>query len=206
MVVIKETKSNTDAAWNHIGNKFCVATSSGNVYIGEFNEQQNFWTCKTISGKRPLHKSTVVSCRFDPLSGRVIASASTDGKCYLTTAFLEQTDNAGSGPFAGVTSFGETLLSFTVIGWVNSVQFSPDASVLCYATHDCEINFVDVSKGASAGKEKPDKVLYKGNPFLCGAFVNATTYVACGFDKVPFLFKKTPTGWQFTRHLDERFG
>lgn len=93
-----------------------------------------------------------------------------------------------------------------MIGWVNSVAFSPDATVLSYATHDCEINFVDVSKSGSGTKEKPDKVLYKGNPFLCGQFLNSTTYIACGYDKVPFLFKKNASGsWTFVKHLDEGF-
>lgn len=95
--------------------------------------------------KRALHKSTVVSVRFDPLSGRVVATASTDGKCMVTTCFFEETDTVATGPFAGVNTYGETLFSFTVIGWVNTVQFSPDATTLSYSTHDCEVNFVDIS-------------------------------------------------------------
>ena len=88
---------------------------------------------------------------------------------------------------------------------MNTVQFSPDSTTLSYATHDCEINFVDVSKSASgSGKEKPDKVLYKGNPFLTGTFLNSTTYIACGYDKVPFLFKKNASGsWAFVKYLDD---
>ena len=64
---------------------------------------------------------------------------------------------------------------------------------------------MDLSGGAT-GKEKADKVLYKGNPFLCGYFVNPTTYIACGYDKVPFLFKKSAGGsWAFVKYLDEGF-
>ena len=82
------------------------------------------------------------------------------------------------------------------------MSFSQDATILSYSTHDCEINFVDVSK-PGADKPKPDKVLFKGNPFLCGQFINSTTYVACGFDKVPFLFKKNGSAWSFVKYLDE---
>lgn len=204
LAVIKETKSNVDASWNHLGNKFCVGASSGNVFIGRFEPLSGFWVAGSISGKKPLHSQTVVGVRFDPLSGRVVASASADGKCYITTCFVEETDTAGSGPFAGVTSYGETLLSFNSVGWVNSVSFSPDATTIAFFSHDCEINFADVSGAAAGGaKSKAEKVLYKGNPFLCGYFVNATTYVACGFDKVPLLFKKSGSSWQFVRHLDE---
>jgi hypothetical protein len=52
-------------------------------------------------------------------------------------------------------------------------------------------------------KAKPEKVFYKGNPFLNGIFVNDSTYIACGFDKVPFLFKKNSGSWSFVKYLDE---
>lgn len=52
-------------------------------------------------------------------------------------------------------------------------------------------------------KSKPDKVFYKGNPFLNGLFVNDSTYIACGYDKVPFLFKKQGGNWTFVKYLDE---
>jgi hypothetical protein len=29
------------------------------------------------------------------------------------------------------------------------------------------------------------------------------TYIACGFDKVPFLFKKGSNGWTFTKIIDD---
>ena len=145
-----------------------------------------------------------MSIRFDPQSGRVCATASADGKCSITSCFFDLTDaTATKGPFGNVTSYGENLFTFNVIGWVNTVSFSPDATTLAFATHDCEVNFADVSKPAG-GKEKPDKVLYKGNPFLSGVFLNPTTYVGCGFDKVPCLFKKGGNGqWSFVKHLDE---
>jgi len=47
--VIKETKSNVDAAWNSTGNKFCVGASSGNVFIGKYDEGLGFWVAAAIS-------------------------------------------------------------------------------------------------------------------------------------------------------------
>ena len=53
--IFKETKSNIDAAWNTNGNKFCVGGSSGNVFIGNY-EEYGCWVAQSISGrKRPLH-------------------------------------------------------------------------------------------------------------------------------------------------------
>jgi WD40 repeat protein len=37
LAVIKESKSNIDGAWNHLGNKFCVGASSGNVFVGAYD-------------------------------------------------------------------------------------------------------------------------------------------------------------------------
>ena len=101
-----------------------------------------------------------------------------------------------------MTSWGETLFSFSVIGWANFVAWSPDATVLAYGTHDCELNFADVSS-PSGGKADKQMLLYKGNPFLCGTLLNATTFIGCGYDKVPFLFKKSGSSWAFVKHLDE---
>ena len=203
LAVIKETKSNVDASWNHLGNKFCVGASSGNVFVGMFDDVQNFWVATPISGKKALHSASVVSVRFDPLSGRAVASASVDGKCYITSCYTENTDSSATqGPFGKVATWGETLFSFSVIGWVNFVAWSPDATVLAYGTHDCELNFADVSS-PSGGKADKQMLLYKGNPFLCGTLLNSTTFIGCGYDKVPYLFKKSGSSWTFVKHLDE---
>lgn len=71
--------------------------------------------------------------------------------------------------------------------------------------HDCELCFLDVSNAAAKSKEKPDKVIYKGNPLLNGVFLNEDSLVTCGFDKVPYLFKKASSGWEFSKILDEGF-
>ena len=49
LAAVKEKKANIDASWNTKGNKFCVATSSGNVFIGNFSEEQNFWVGLPLS-------------------------------------------------------------------------------------------------------------------------------------------------------------
>ena len=76
-------------------------------------------------------------------------------------------------------------------------------SLIFDIAHDCELNFVDVSKAAEKVKAKPEKVFYKGNPFLKGIFLSETSYIACGFDKVPYHFKKEGKGWVLSKILDE---
>lgn len=84
-----------------------------------------------------------------------------------------------------------------------SIKIYSNFPYLLIIAHDCELNFVDVSKAAQKVKEKPEKVFYRGNPFLNGIFLNETTFIACGFDKIPFLFKKSGNTWNFEKHLDE---
>ena len=80
MGMIKEMKANLDASWNTRGDKFCVGSSSGHIYIGTFSEANNFWVAHPLS-KKGVHKASVVSVKFDSLSSRVVASASLDGTC-----------------------------------------------------------------------------------------------------------------------------
>lgn len=88
-----------------------------------------------IAASKPRHKSSVINVRFDPQSSRVVASASADGTCYITSCYVKEADEGSTaGPFGGVTSYGETLLKLNTIGWVNSVSFSPDASTLAFAS------------------------------------------------------------------------
>jgi NDP-sugar pyrophosphorylase family protein len=46
-------------------------------------------------------------------------------------------------------------------------------------------------------------VLHKGNPHMNCQFVNNTTLIASGFDKVPFIYKLEGSQWKQTAVLDE---
>ena len=74
-----------------------------------------------------------MNVKFDPKSSRVVASASTDGVCKITSCYMKEIDKETSGPFGNVTSFGECLIKLNSIGWVNSVSFSPSATIMCFA-------------------------------------------------------------------------
>ena len=49
------------------------------------------------------------------------------------------------------------------------------------------------------------KYLHKGLPFVKGQFIDADTYIAGGYDKAPFLFKRTAGGWELVKCLDDGF-
>lgn len=122
LVVIKELKSNLDAQWNHRGDKICVGSSSGHVYVGNYNAEVGFWVAPSQTNDKPLHKASAVAVRFDP-SGHVVASASADGKVIISSCYEEKIDSASkaSGPFAGVNTDADTLFEFQNNSWVNTV-------------------------------------------------------------------------------------
>ena len=92
-----------------------------------------------------------------------------------------------------------------VNGWVNGLAFSPSANLLSYVTHDCEVNFVDISKlGTAEGqkiKPETEKIMHNGNPHLHCIFVDDSTLVASGYDKVPYVYKKE-VNWSMKTMLD----
>ena len=168
MGVNQEKMANLDGVWNTKGDKYAVAASSGNVYVGRYHADNNFWVAHAVT-KKSLHKASVVCVRFDPQSGRVVASASLDGSVTITSAYLEDLDkDSTAGPFGNVTAkFGESLMSISSSSWINGLAFSFDSKLLSYVSQDCEINFVDVTECAG-GKSKPksEKVLHRGNPHM----------------------------------------
>ena len=133
MGVIQEKMANLDASWNKAGNKYCVGSSSGNVYVGRYYADNNFWVAHAIT-KKPIHKASVVCVRFD-CSGRAVASASLDGSVSIISSYHEDLDQGSTeGPFGSVASFGDTLLSISSATWINGLAFSPNSKILAYVT------------------------------------------------------------------------
>jgi hypothetical protein len=126
----KENRANLDASWNMRGDKFVIAASSGCVYVGTYFAANNFWVAHTVSksSNKPIHKASAICAKFDPLSSRAVISSSLDGTVVITSCYNKDLDTDSAGPFGGVTSYGEQLMSLSCNGWVNYVTFSPNAS------------------------------------------------------------------------------
>jgi len=69
------------------------------------------------------------------------------------------------------------------------VSWNPSGTEICYLSHDATLNFVKINLEDYTRKEKPEKVNFHTLPHTKGIYVDDNTYVAGGFDKVPFLFK-----------------
>jgi WD40 repeat protein len=161
LCAIKELKSNLSASWNKTGDKFCVGGSSGHVFVGVFNPDLNFWVALSQTEEpplgKPLHKASVTQVRFDPGSGRVVASASADGTVVVTSAYKEEIDTApGTGPFGNVSDgYGEVLFRMKTNVWNNTLAWSPSGATLAFASHDCEVHFAEFTAEIVASKTKP---------------------------------------------------
>ena len=153
-----------------------------------------------------MHKDSVTSVRYDPGSGCVIASASADGKVIISSAYDEELDKEGTGPFAGVRDdYGEVLFTFKSGTWNNTLAFSQSGSCLAFASHDCEMHFVEFTADKVAAKDKPSsqKVVYHGQPILNGLFTKEDTYIGGGYDNAPMVFKNVGGKWEFKGSLDD---
>jgi len=73
-----------------------------------------------------------------------------------------------------------------------------------FLANDCEVNFVKFTPEivAAGSKPEPEKVIFKGNPILTGIFLDENSFVGCGFDNAPLLFKYTGGKWMFSKSLD----
>ena len=205
--MIKEQRANLDAAWNHRGDKFAIASSTGCVYVGTYFAGNNFWVAHTVSKSqnKPIHKASAIGVEFDPLSSRVVLSSSLDGTVQITSCYNKELDTDSAGPFGEVTSYGEQLMSVSCNGWVNYASWSPSAAQICFITHDCEVNFANVEKNAKDPKAKPttDKIMHTGNPHLHCMFVTEDKCVTSGFDKVPYMYEKKGDKWEMSQCLDK---
>ena len=205
--MIKEQRANLDGAWNSRGDKFAIASTTGCVYVGTYFAQNNFWVAHTVSksSNKPIHKASAICVKFDPPSSRVVLSSSLDGTVQITTCYNKELDKDSAGPFGGVTSYGEQLLSISCNGWVNYAAFSPNAANICFITHDCEVNFANVEQCAKDPKSKPtqEKIMHTGNPHLHCIFVSNDKCLATGYDKVPYLYVKKADKWEMKQSLDK---
>ena len=77
--------------------------------------------------------------------------------------------------------------------------------MICFVTHDCEVNFANVENCAKDPKSKPstEKIMHNGNPHLGCMFLTDDSCVTTGFDKVPYLYVKNNNKWEMKEILDK---
>jgi len=169
--------------WSPDGLRFAAGLSSKDVALCSFNEELQVWAAKKV-GK---YKAAATSLFWHP-SNVYIATGSTDRMCHVYDVN------------EGAETFGQPLVTFDAGAWINCVTFSETGRYLACVPHDSTVRFKDLSLGPDA---PPTRIRWKGLPFLRATFLGDSCLIACGFDKVPVLFRLSGAGaWQACGSVD----
>jgi len=129
----------------------------------------------------------------------LLATASTDFKCRIFSAFIKGVDQKiPNTPFGNKLPFGEMFAEIDCLGWVQSVQWSPSGNKVAFCGQDSTVSVADVS----SGQPNVQTVKYKDLPFRDCLWTNETSIICVGHDCTPVLFQDKG-GWQLARKIDQ---
>ena len=185
LVVLRVGRAATSVKWSPDGKKFAVTTGAKCVAICHFAEEHDFWISKIIK----KHKSTVTSVDWCP-NNKFIVTGSTDMKCRVFSAYVENIDSPEDDGFGDIWpkqhSFGECLSEFgEAKSWVIAVAWSPAAFRLCFAGQTGIISFVQLLAGA---KPIVKSIATPYLPYQDVQFLTDNAVVGGGFDMNPTIF------------------
>jgi actin related protein 2/3 complex subunit 1A/1B len=185
LVILRITAAATSVQWSADEQKFAVGSGAKTVPICYFEAENNFWVSKMLKG----HRSTIRAVAWHP-NMPVVATACTDYKCRVYSAYLKNIDGkAVSTPWGDNPKFGTLFFEIESLGWVRDVAFSPAGDTLAFASHNSTVSFVDVTSGA-------EQVVRMGDlPLTQLMFLPDGNLVGAGHSYSPYLFARAASGW-----------
>ena len=87
LVILRITAAATSVQWSSDEQKFAVGSGAKTAPICYFEAENNFWVSKMLKG----HSSTIQSVAWHP-TAPVVATACTDFKCRVYSAYLKNVD------------------------------------------------------------------------------------------------------------------
>lgn len=126
--ILRVNRACLQVRWSPDGTKFACGSGSKIVSICYFEPKNDWWISKIIK----KHKSSVVDVAWHPNS-QVVATASTDFKCRIFSAFLDHIEQPAQAAFGSMSKFpfGELITEFdSSNGWVEAVAWSPSGEYL----------------------------------------------------------------------------
>lgn len=199
LVILRINRAALSVKWSPDGKKFAVASGAKCVPVCYYEDEPKWWISKMIK----KHKSTVIDIAWHPNS-QLLATGSSDFKCRVFSAFIEDTDSASgmdAGPFKQMKAFGECLEEYESAGWVESVAWSPSGTQLGYSGHDSAMNIVSYKDGASSLQ----CIKHRNLPTVSMAWLSEKAIVAGGHDQNPLLFNADANGvFSLDRFVDSK--
>jgi actin related protein 2/3 complex subunit 1A/1B len=195
LVILRINRCATDVKWSPNENKFAVASGAKCVSVCYFEEDNDWWVSKHIK----KHRSTVLKVDWHP-NNALIATASSDFKCRIFSAFIKGVDSgAPNTPWGNKLNFGELFCEFdTCMGWVQSVRWSPSGNLLAFTGHDSTLCVADVS----SGQPNASAVKFNDLPFRDILWISEDSIVGVGHECNPTLFQGKGGRWNYVKKLD----
>jgi actin related protein 2/3 complex subunit 1A/1B len=182
-VELRASRAALCVSWAPDGKRFAVGMSNKECAVCSW--QTDMWLAD-MTGKAMKHKAAVTTVCWHP-TGQYLAAGSTDQCCNVFSAA------------EGSPTFGAAEMTDKAGAWINSVAFSTSGQFLAYAPQDSTVRFKNLNDGPDG---VPSRVRWRGLPFLSIVFMDDSCLVACGFDKVPVLFRHLQGSWQVTGSVD----
>ena len=192
LVILRITAAATSVQWSSDELKFAVGSGARTVPICYFEAENNFWVSKMLKG----HMSTIQAVAWHP-SAPVVATACTDYKCRIFSAYLKNVDGkAVSTPWGDNPKFGTLFHEVASLGWVRNVAFSPAGDFLAFCSHNSTVSFVDIINGHSCQTVRLSEL-----PLTSLLFLPDGCLVGTGHGHDPLLFSRAADGWTFAGKL-----
>lgn len=192
LVILRIAAAATSVEWSSDEKKFAVGSGSKIVPICYFEAENNFWVSKMLKS----HRSTILSVAWHP-STPVVATACTDYKCRVYSAYLKNVDGkAVSTPWGDNPKLGTLFLEIESLGWVRDVAFSPAGDCFAFCSHNSTVSFVDVVGGGTAQTVRLSEL-----PLTQIIFLPDGSLVGAGHSYDPILFARTTSGWKVAGKL-----
>ncbi len=188
LVLLRINRAATCCKWSPKENKFAVGSGAKLVCVCCFEEENNWWISKLI--KKP-HKSTVLQLGWHPTDNTLLATASSDFKARIFSAYIKSTDGKEK-----TATFGDMINEYSAKGWVHDVVFSPSGKTFAYLAHDSTVTFVE------RDSKKEQTVKSKELPFLSALFLSEKALVAVGYDFTPVVFQLKGDNWELVGKVD----
>jgi len=199
LVILRINRAATSVRWSPSGKKFAVTSGAKIVPVCKYEEENRWWTSKMIK----KHKSTVLCLAWSPCN-KFIITGSTDYKCRIFSAYMEELDQDEESKLSWENEFGNMLIEFDhAKAWVQNVSWSPNSMQVAFTGHGSTTHFVDLDPDdAKASLENVQTVYSKFLPNVTCDFMTDDKVIMAGFDMNPHLYTKKNGEWQFTQKLD----